>query len=295
MKQQFRKDIVGTFKAYVFENNRKVSPTSATLTVYKPGSTDKLIDAQAMTVAVDGLLSYSLTAVNNADLGENYQAEVSYVLSGTTYTFTQFYDVVRSVLTKVITDADLEAELPQLKERNWTVRGTADSGSATTIVDANLKRHDDDFFTGGLAYSHSKDETREITGFASSTGTVTTAAFSAAIAPGEKYTLMRSYSIEIQRAFEKIDDWLRRKGKRPQLVLDPYDLREVHILLSVAEVCKGATTEGEGAFWWEMWKAYEHKADASFGSLNLKYDSSNDGHVSGKEVGSRSNTIRVRF
>ncbi len=295
MKQQFRIAAADTFKTYVFDNNRKAVPASALLTVYKPGSTDKLLDAVAMTVAADGLLSYSLTSVHNAELGENYKGEVSYVLASLTHTFALFYDVVRSKLVKVITDADLEAELPQIKEKNWRVRGVAASGSATTIVDTGLKKHDDDFFTGGLAYSPSKDETREITDFVSSTGTVTTEPFSGAIATGEKYVLMRSYTTEIQRAFEKLEDNLRKKGKRPHLILDPYDLREPHILMSVAEVCKGLATDGDNTFWWDMWKAYENKADIAFGSLNLKYDATNDGTISGEELGRRMSAIKVRF
>lgn len=287
MKQQFRADTASTFKTYIYEHNRKSVPTSALLTVYKPGSTEKLIDGGSLAVAADGLLSYPLTTAHNADLGENYKAEVAYVLGGTTYNFVLFYDVVRSILVKVITDADLEAELPQIKEHNWKVHGTADSGSTTTIVDAELKRHDDDFFTGGLAYSHSKDETREITDFVSSTGTVTTEAFSATIAAEEKYTLMRSYSSEIQRSFEKIEDMVSKKGKRPHLIIDPYDLREVHILFAVAEVCKGKQTDGEGSFWWDLRKEYEQNAKESFANLIFKYDSSGDGILGPGEVGKR--------
>ena len=44
-------------------------------------------------------------------------------------------------------------ELPQLKDNGWRVHGTADSGSTTTLIDAELKRYEDDYFTGGLAYS----------------------------------------------------------------------------------------------------------------------------------------------
>src|SRR3990172_2510708 len=107
MKQQFLADTAEIFQTYVYENNRKVVPTSATLTVYKPGSTDKLIDAQAMTIGSDGLLSYSLTATHNDVADENYKAVVSYVHNAITYPITLFYDVVNSKLVKVITDEDL--------------------------------------------------------------------------------------------------------------------------------------------------------------------------------------------
>src|SRR3990170_3078359 len=178
MRQQFLVDTAEVCNAYVYENNRKVVPASATLTVYKPGSTDKLINAAAMTIGSDGLLSYSLTATHNDLANENYKAIISYVYNATTYTITLFYDVVNSKLIKVITDDDIVNELPQLKDNGWRVHGTADSGSTTTLIDAELKRYEDDYFTGGLAYSLTKDETREITDFVSSSGTVMTTAFS---------------------------------------------------------------------------------------------------------------------
>ena len=287
MRQQFLADTAETFQTYVYANNRKIVPTSATLTVYKPGSSTALISAAAMTVGSDGLLSYALTATHNDVADENYKAVISYVYNAVTYTITLFYDVVNSKLVKVITDEDLVNELPQLKDNGWRVHGTADSGSTTTLVDAELKRYEDDYFTGGLAHSLTKDETREITDFVSSTGTITTAAFTGAIAT-DKYILTRSFTKEIQRAFEKIDELLYRSGKRAHLILDPYDLREVHICYAVAEVCKGLTLAGgEDTFWWQMWKDYESKAYAIFKSLNFKYDTSQDGYITGVEESKR--------
>ena len=292
MRQQFLADTAETSRTYVYENNRKVVPASATLTVYNPGSSDKLINAAAMTIGSDGLLSYGLTATHNDVADENYKAVISYVYNATTYTITLFYDVVNSKLVKVITDDDIVNELPQLKDNGWRVHGTADSGSTATIVDVELKRYEDDYFTGGLAHSLTKDETREITDFVSSTGTATTTAFSSAIAT-DKYILTRSFTKEIQRAFEKIDELLYRSGKRAHLILDPYDLREVHICYAVAEVSKGLTIAGEATFWWQMWKDYEAKAYAIFKSLNFKYDTSNDGYIAGSEEGKRIMFLRT--
>ncbi len=290
MKQQFLKNTADTFQTYIYENNRKIVPSSARLTVYKPGGDATLVSGAVMTVGSDGLLTYALTESDNAALGVNYKAVVTYVYNTKTYYATLFYDVVNAKLSKVVTDEDAISELPQLKDNSWTVRGTAKSGTATTIVDSGLSRYEDGYFTGGLAYSAAKDEKREITGFASATGTVTTGAFSSAIAAGEKYILSRSFSKEINRAFEKIEEKLVRLGKRPELVLDPYDLREAHIYFSVAEACKGLIT-GNDTFWWEMWKAYEKKADEAFAQINFKYDSSSDGYISEGETNVKLNII----
>ncbi len=290
MKQKFLKNTVETFQGYVYENNRKVVPSSATITVYRPGGSSELLSGVAMTVQSDGRLDYALSADDNTQADENYKAVIAYIYDGATYYATLYYDVVNSKLRKVVVDDDIVSELPQLRDGGWRVHGTAESGTTTTIVDAELRRYEDDYFTGGLAYSIDKDETREITGFVSSTGTVLVVAYGSAIAT-DKYILTRSFSREIQRAFEKIEEMLVRRGKRSHLILDPYDLREVHIYLSVAEVCKGLAAEHEN-LWWELWKEYEKTALEAFNTLNLKYDYTRDGYISGGEESSSMTYIR---
>ena len=291
MKQNFLLDIAETFKTYIFEDNQRIVPTSAVITIFKPGGTTELVSGAGMSVAADGLLSYALTADDNNTADENYRAVVSYV-SGATFHATIFYDVVRSKLHKVIVDEDVVNELPQLRDNGWRKHGTAESGSETTIVDSNLNHFPDDHFTGGLAYSIDKDETRQITNFVGSTGTVTTSAFSGAIAT-DKYILTRSYTKEIQRAFEKIEELLVSAGRRPDLILDSGDLRGVHILFATAEVCKGMVTEDAG-MWFEFMSRYENKADKAFNKLNLKYDDSDDGVISEPEESKRFRTTAGR-
>lgn len=291
MKQQFLVDIADTFKTYIYENNRKIVPASATITVYKPGTSDVLISTTAMTVAGDGLLSYALTSTHTDIADENYKVVIAYVYSSVTYYLTLFFDIVTTKLSKVITDEDIENELPQLKNKGWRVHGVADSGTTTSLVDGELKRYEDDYFTGGLCINLTADEVREITDFVSSTGTVTTVAFTNAVAAGNKYILQRSYTKEIQRAFEKLEDMIARMGKRAHLILDPFDLREVHILMSVAEICKGMISENDN-MWWQLWQDYDKRAYAVFKSLNFKYDDSEDGYISGAEETKRM-TIRT--
>lgn len=282
MRQQFLLDTGETFQAYIYEDNRKIVPASATITVTSPGSTTEIVTAQAMTVQADGRLDYALTAGNNDTADDNYKAVIAYVVSGTTFTINLFYDVVNSKLVKVITDDDIITELPQLRDTGWKVAGTSESGSATTIVDADLVRFADDHFTGGSAYSITQDETRGITDFVSSTGTVTTVAFSASAATDD-YVLTQSYTSQIQRAFEKLEDMLVRKGRRPHLILDSHDLKEIHIAMSVTEICKGLVRGETDGLWWDLMKEYEKKASDMFNSMALKYDESEDGIISEEE------------
>ncbi len=292
MKQQFRFNTAETFRAYVFENNVKAIPASALITIYRPNSDVKLVDSAPMTIASDGLLSHALTAADNAKPALDYKAEITYTLGAETFYVTLFYDVVRSRLVKVVTDEDIINELPQLKDNGWRLTGTATGGSSTSITDRELKRYEDEYFTGGLAISLDKSETREIIAFASATGRLTTTAFSSPIVVGERYSVQRSFTREIGRAFEKMEDRIIRLGKRPDLILDPVDLRETHIYLSVAEVSKGLVTE-KGSFWWDIWKDYETRADEAFSSLRFKYDASGDGLISSSETGRNMGILRT--
>lgn len=280
MKQQFIIDVAGSFQTYIYGDNKKVVPTSANITVSLPGSVTELVAQTAMTVASDGLLSYDLTTANNSLADENYKVVIDYLVGAETFYVTLYYDVVNSKIHIVITDVDVVNEFPQFRGAGWRTNGTAQSGSTTTLVDAELsgERYPDDYFTGGTLHSIDRDETRFVEDFSSATGTVTTEAFTGAIAT-DKYVLTKSYTTEIKRAFEKIEDLLNRSGRRPHLIIDSGDLREVHLTYAIAQVALGMSTEKDD-FWWSTWKEYKNLGYAIFQDLNLKYDESGDGNIS---------------
>ena len=283
MKQQFIIDIAGSFQTYIYEDNKKIVPTSANITVYQPGEDTELVAQTAMSVASDGLLSYDLTSANNVVADENYKVVIDYLVGADTFYVTMFYDVVNSKIHIVITDTDVVNEFPQFRESGWRTNGTADSGSTTTMVDAELlgERYPDDHFTGGTLYSIDRDEARFIEDFSSATGTVTTEAFTGVIAT-DKYVLTKSYTTEINNAFDILTDLLNRSGRRPHLIIDSGDLKRVHIVYAVSEIAKGMSTEKDD-FWWSIWMEYKNLGYAIFNDLNLKYDESEDGNVSDTE------------
>lgn len=290
MKQQFLKDDAGILKTFIYKDNQIIIPASATITIFKPGSSTKIVEDQAMDVGSDGLLTFTVVAGNNDIADENYKTVITYTYNAEVKEYLLFYDVVRSILYITITDEDVISELPNIKNKGFKTMGTAKSGTTSTIVDSELQKHADDYFTGGLAYSIDKDEARLITNFESATGTVTTNVFTSAITT-DKYILTRSFTKEISRAFEIIEDLLVRAGKRPHLILDSYDLREIHIYYAVAAICKGLAPESESV-WWELMDKYEKKAYAMFKSITLKYDDDNDGIIQEDEENTK---IKDRF
>lgn len=291
MRQQFLLNTPDKFQTYIYESNRRLVPDAAFITIYTPGGR-LLAERAPMAIAGDGLLSYELGLEENSFAALNYKAVIEYARGLKTHFATLVYDVVRSRLGKVITDDDLWAELPQLRESNWGVRGIAESGSETAIIDSGLKKYGDDYFTGGTACLPARGETREVTGFTAASGTVTVEPFPAPVLSGDGYILSRSFGREIQRAFEKLEERLTRLGKRPHLVIDPYDLREAHILLSVAEACKGLAVDSKG-LWWDFWKEYEGKADEAISEVTLKYDRTGDGFISGDERSHKLNNLKA--
>lgn len=280
-KQEFLADTAGTFQLYVYEGNQKVVPTGATITVYSPFTADDIISAQAMTVDSDGLLNYALTTTHNADIEDNFQATISYVVGGVTFQATAFYDVVYFILASVITDDDVVQELPQITEKGYTEYGTATSGSTTTIVDLNLSRYPNDYFNGGLAESFTQGEKRLITDFASSTGTITVEAFSGAVVT-DKFMLRRSYTREIERALDKIRDRIRKKGLKHNLILDGSDLRSVHLYQTIAEICKSFVVARDDV-WWNFMEKFDEMADAEFRDFKFKYDNDEGGVLDSSE------------
>jgi hypothetical protein len=293
MNQAFLIDRASTFSTYVYEDNQIIIPDSATITIRKPNTTVELITAQAMTVEADGELTFALTAGNNDTADMSYQATVSYVVGSVTEDVIVYYDIVRSKLRQVITNDDIRRELPSIKGKEWKALGTVISGSTTTIVDLNLSHYEDDYFTGGIATNLTNNETRKITDFASSTGTVTTDTFTTTNGANEKYVLQRAFTDEIDNAWEKLISMLRESGKFHNLILDSQDLRQVHILLTCAGIARGFSND-QDEYWFAREEKYEKQFQERYKSLNLKYDASDDGVTSSGEELDKIHNARTR-
>ena len=158
-------------------------------------------------------------------------------------------------LKSIVRDTDITGELPQLKGAGWKVMGTSQKDTRTTLTDSELSAYPDDYFVGGTLYSIDHDELKEITDFRSKDGVVTFESLTHTI-PNIKYILTRSFSEQILKTFKKLEDVMNLLMVGDNISIDPYDLKEVHVYLAIAEVCKGLSTDDSG-FWYKMWKEYE--------------------------------------
>ena len=137
----------------IYEDNVLVVPDSATLTIKAsdnnstsdvlglsfPGTIQKIVDAQAMTVADDGTLSYVVPAASMPSLAENCVIEIDYVIitgdspdEVTTHNKAVFlFDIVNNALKCNVTDDDLKCYAPQIADDLWTGSGMPTSYSGT--------------------------------------------------------------------------------------------------------------------------------------------------------------------
>lgn len=272
MKEQFYFNIAGTFNCNAFVDEVSVIPDSATLTVYYPSSMNKLIETQVMAIDGSGNLSYELLDSDNQLPAINYKAQIDFTYSGVTYSNTYFYDVVYTRLVNTLNDYDLLSELPTLRDNGFKFRGTSDSATITSITDSNLKRFKNDYFNGGSVLILSTGETRNISDFDSTTGTVSFDAVP--VAPiSDPYILTKSYKDVRERALEVIEGELIKDGKRAHLLIDSYDFRLTHLYLTITMICKSLSTS-ENDIWWTLWKEYEKKAWLNFSTVTVMTHSS---------------------
>jgi len=97
----------------------KVTPTSATIAVYKPSSTTAVLSATAMTVS-GSLLTYALSTTTTASfpVDEGYRGDIVVTYSSATYNRTILFDVVKYLL-------DLNIGFDQLVAFDDGIRGAA--------------------------------------------------------------------------------------------------------------------------------------------------------------------------
>lgn len=87
-----------TYQLYV--DHEKATPTSATITIYRPGSSTAVVSGASMTVS-GTLLTYAVDASSSTTdfpIDTGFRGEMSIVSGGTTYERVLTFDVVKTVL-----------------------------------------------------------------------------------------------------------------------------------------------------------------------------------------------------
>jgi hypothetical protein len=296
MKQQFLKAKTDTIKLTTFQDNRPIIPTSAKITLYKPGSDTELqAQASASVDATTGEMTYGITAAHTVDNDLNYKAIWEYVVSGVTYYETQLFDVVLSRLSIPITDDDLYNELSSLRKVNEQEKGTATSGAAGSLTDTNRKE-EDDFWKGGvieILAGTGVGQFRDITDFVSSTGVFSiTPNWGTNPDTTSKYRVVRSFTKKISDSFEKLETMLYDKGKRHELILESSQVKIPLIYLTIHHISLDKMDEADDK-WSKLAEAYWKKFKDTFDGMRLEYDEDESGNIGGEEQGQRPGQITI--
>lgn len=296
MKQEFLKGVSDTIRLTIYQDNRPIIPSSATIILYKAGSTSELQASAAATVnATTGELTYSLTTSHTASLGVNYKAKWAYVVSGTTYYEEQLFDVVLSKLSIPITDEDLFNELDSLRDVNIQSTGTATAGAASTLTDTNSRKESDDYWTGGrveILNGTGAGQVRDITDFVQSTSVVSvTPNWATNPDTTSVYKIIRGYTKKILQSFNKISSMLYNKGNRAALIIESSQVKVSMIYLTVHFICLDLMKE-EGDKWDRLATKYWDLFSTEFGQMKLDYDADESGSITGDEIQRDVNSLR---
>lgn len=274
----------------LYQHDRPFStaPDSATIDIRR-GSED-LVSGAALTQGAgpegaNNRFSYTVPAVNLDELSDDYSALLKFDFSGSQEPIRSviLFDVVKTLLASTLTERDLFEAAPGLTVENELDRvdGIADAagGSATTLVADDLQHFPDDWFTGGRIEFLSGDdvgEWREVTGFTRSTGTVTFAPAISAAPDGDNYRITRSYEPIVRRAFLELEEKIRGRGYRPNLVVDSSQLTEPHLCLAVARAYRALWSVRMTDAYLEAAREWEDRFKAKFAATRLMYDPDED-------------------
>jgi len=283
MKQEILRDKTQTLSVTPYLNNMPVVSDSSTITVTKP-SGEVLVNEGTGTVnSTTGEITYDLSSALNTELGENFQARWTYVISGSSYYQTNLFDVVLNRLAITVVDDDLLGEQNDILNRNESYQGLVDSSSNTTIVDADLKSFEDDYWNGGriIVTTASTGATQEriISDFTQSSGTVTVSvAWASNPAATATYSIKRGFQQKIEGAFEEMMLDIKTKGYRPALILESSELKVPLTKKALSLICRDFLTQPDDK-WDKLAVEYEKQYQDSFAKVQFQYDRDESGTI----------------
>lgn len=91
-----------------------------------------------------------------------------------------------------------------------------------------------------------------------------------------------NYDGQIQEAFRVIKRLIKDKGRRPHMLIDGSQVREL-VIIKAFELIFFNFAKNPEDIWWKRYEQYKALFEQRFGSLVIKYDEDEDGLISGDE------------
>lgn len=213
----------------------------------------------------------------------------------------RYFDVVLFKMLNPIDITDIEIEKPELlKALSHVQTGTVSQTGTTTTMKCSEFSSPSNFYNGSqITFRSGRNIKAGVTVNEWNSITKTfTFNETLAYAPiqGETFELHRSYNPEIISAWNEIisemNAWVPTATDVDGLshVVDPQDLRLVHLYKSIVKICQGLRMKEKDTF--DLWvKEYSEKEIAAINGLRLKIDTNEDGRFDTTEDTIRSGVL----
>lgn len=294
MKQQFLKAKTDTIRISIYQDNRGLIPSAATIILNSPGGAELEAETAATVNATTGELTYALTTVHTADLDLDYRATWKYTIDSVDYYEEQLFDVVLSRLSIPITDNDLFDELDSLRKTNAQEIGIATAGAVGSLTDT-ARKEENDFWTGGIVEileGTGEGQKRSISDYVQSTGVISVSPNWTAPDTTSVYRVVKAYTNKIITCFEKFEQMLYDRGRRAELIMESSQVRIPLIYLTIHFIAIDKRQEAEDK--WDLlagdyWKLFE----TAFSNMKVSYDEDESGTIDDEEAQTDLNSVRI--
>lgn len=283
MKQQLLINKNQTLRFTYNENGLPVIPSSAKITIYNNGGTEKV--AQIAVTAINpttGEMTYTVSSTVLTTLDINWRASWEFETSETRYE-DQLFDIVNQILSNPIITKDVTKRAPFLKIQNYRKVFTATAGTNTEIESTELNE-DPEWWTNGdaeITGGTNQGETRKVISFLDNKLTVAPE-FTSAIDNTSICNVIRSYEVEISEAFNIFLNDIRLQKLRSNKIIGTEQIRELVLNKAIELICNNFIKDIADVWALRMEK-YAGIYESLFNNLVLDYDANNDGNIQDAE------------
>ncbi len=284
IKQQVIKDKGGILELKYFKNGLQQIPSAVYITIYDNKGTEKVAETLAE-VRLDGTMEYLVEDVLCDEIYYNWKIEWKFYIDGQETYEVQLFDIVLYKLNNPVSDYDILQRAPFLRELNYRRIETADSGTQNTIVCSQLNEVDD-YWTGGwieIIEGINVGEKRQVSDFVQSTNTLTVSnIFTNAIDNDVKFVLIRSFTKEIDEAFNIFLNDLHNKLIKSNRIIGAEQIKEPVVLKTLELICFNFSKDPVD-LWFERGKMYKDDYNRRINSAMFDFDDDDSGNIDDEE------------
>ena len=98
-----------------------------------------------------------------------------------------------------------------------------------------------------------------------------------------RWSSQTTYDKQIQKAFEQVKRDIKNKGRRPEMLIDGSQVKEVVIYKTLSIICFSFAKDVDEDIWWHKYLKWEDMFKTEFEKLVIKYDESESGTIEDEE------------